>query len=204
MRRGVEEATKISFKKHEAGHQDFSALPEGSWDHFELPFERAKEMLDSLLDWRALKPWSYRKIIGYLLRSQDDYGDVFQLNKFASAHADWKPFLCACSRIQREADRRSLYKKKKTFRRNRLPSTRLRTSWAVRSKTSARSRAYCLLKQKESEKKQKLLDAFDFRAQDKDRTKQVVDELDTKIAELNAERYSLNQNRKKITHITRR
>ncbi|HTW48431.1 MAG TPA: hypothetical protein VMD92_10795 [Acidobacteriaceae bacterium] len=93
VRRGVEEATKISFKKHEAGHQDFSELPESGWDHFELPFERAKEMLDSLLDWRALKPWSYRKIIGYLLRSQDDYGDVFQLNKFASAHADWKPFL---------------------------------------------------------------------------------------------------------------
>jgi len=93
VRRGVEEATRISFKKHEASHQDFSVLSESGWDHFELPFERAKEMLDSLLDWRALKPWSYRKIIGYLLRSQDDYGDVFQLKKFAAAHADWKPFL---------------------------------------------------------------------------------------------------------------
>ena len=27
LRRGVEEATKISFKRHEAGHQDLSALP---------------------------------------------------------------------------------------------------------------------------------------------------------------------------------
>jgi uncharacterized protein YydD (DUF2326 family) len=64
VRRGVEEATKVSFKKHQASHQDFTALAESSWDHFELPFERAKEMLDSLLDWRALKPWSYRKAIG--------------------------------------------------------------------------------------------------------------------------------------------
>jgi uncharacterized protein YydD (DUF2326 family) len=93
VRRGVEEATKISFKKHEAGHQDFTSLPDSAWDHLDLPFERAKEMLDSLLDWRALKPWSYRKEIGYLLRSQDDYGNVFHLNKFAAAHADWKPFL---------------------------------------------------------------------------------------------------------------
>ncbi len=93
VRRGVEEATKISFKKHEASHQDFTSLPDSAWDHFELPFDRAKEMLDSLLDWRALKPWSYRKEIGYLLRSQDDYRDVFHLNKFASAHSDWKPFL---------------------------------------------------------------------------------------------------------------
>jgi uncharacterized protein YydD (DUF2326 family) len=61
VRRGVEEATRISFKKHEARGQDFAALPDGGWDHFELPFERAKDMLDSLLDWRSLKPWSYRK-----------------------------------------------------------------------------------------------------------------------------------------------
>src|SRR5580704_17976421 len=93
VRRGVEEATKISFKKHEAGHQDFTSLANSGWDHFELPFDRAREMLDSLLDWRALKPWPYRKEIGYLLRAQDDYRDVFHLNKFAAAHSDWKPFL---------------------------------------------------------------------------------------------------------------
>jgi uncharacterized protein YydD (DUF2326 family) len=55
-----------------------------------------------------------------------------------------------------------------------------------------------LLKQKEAEKKQKLLDAFDFRAHDKDSTKQLVDDIDERIASLNTERYSLNQNRKKI------
>src|ERR1039457_1659406 len=41
VRRGVEEASKISFKKHEASHQDFSSLPDTSWDHLDLPFERA-------------------------------------------------------------------------------------------------------------------------------------------------------------------
>jgi uncharacterized protein YydD (DUF2326 family) len=55
-----------------------------------------------------------------------------------------------------------------------------------------------LLKQQEADKKQKLLDAFDFRNQDKTRTKQLVDEIDERIAMLNAERYSLNQRRKKI------
>src|SRR6185437_6419643 len=93
IRRSVEEASKISFKKHEASHQDFTALPDADWDHVQLPFERAQDMLDSLLDWRALKPWSYRKAIGYLLRSQEDFGNVFHLSKFASAHSDWKPFL---------------------------------------------------------------------------------------------------------------
>src|SRR5260221_4435964 len=33
IRRSVEEATKISFKRHEAGHQDLSVLPIAEWDH---------------------------------------------------------------------------------------------------------------------------------------------------------------------------
>ena len=55
-----------------------------------------------------------------------------------------------------------------------------------------------LLKQQEAAKKQQLLDAFDFRAPDKSRTKQLVDDIDQKIAALNTERYSLTQNRKRI------
>lgn len=93
VRRGVEDATKISFKKHKIGNQDFTALQEQEWDHLDLPFERAKDLLDGILDLRALKPWSFRKGLGYLLRSQDDFKDVFQLRKFASSHADWKPYL---------------------------------------------------------------------------------------------------------------
>ena len=77
VRRSVEEASKISFKKHQAGHQDFSALPMLEWDHQDVPFDRARDLLDGLLDLRALKPWSFRKGLGYLLRSQDDFRDLF-------------------------------------------------------------------------------------------------------------------------------
>ena len=93
IRRSVGEPTKVSFKKHEAGQQDFFSLSIQEWDHQEIAFERARDLLDGLLDLRALKPWSYRKGLGYLLRSQEDYREVFQLRKFASKHADWKPFL---------------------------------------------------------------------------------------------------------------
>lgn len=197
VRRGVEEATKISFKKHEASHQDFSTLPEGSWDHFELPFDRAREMLDSLLDWRALNPWSYRKIIGYLLRSQDDYGDVFQLKKFAAAHADWKPFLAHILGFNAKLIE-DHYGKEEDLQNKQATVNTIMNELGGSVEDLSKIEGLLLLKQKEAEKKQTLLDAFDFRSQDKDRTKQVVDELDRKIAELNAERYSLNQNRRKI------
>lgn len=42
------------------------------------------------------------------------------------------------------------------------------------------------------------LDSFDFRDQDKAKTKDLVDQIDQEIADLNAERYTLMYNRKKI------
>jgi uncharacterized protein YydD (DUF2326 family) len=92
IRRSVEEPTKISVKKHAHPDKDFVELRDASWDH-SVGFEKAKELLDALFDLRDIKPWSYRKLLGYLLRTQDDFRDVFHLRKFAGPHANWKPFL---------------------------------------------------------------------------------------------------------------
>ena len=197
VRRGVEDASKISFKKHEGRHQDFSALADGAWDHFELPFERAQEMLDSLLDWRALKPWSYRRELGYLLRSQDDYRDVFQLQRFVGAHSDWKPFLAHILGFNEDLVR-MYYEKEEELTKKQETVQIIMSELGGSVEDISKVEGILLLKQKEVEKKQKLLDAFDFRAQDKGRTKELVDEIDGRIADLNALRYSLTQNRKKI------
>ena len=53
-----------------------------------------------------------------------------------------------------------------------------------------------LLKGKDADKKQKLLDAFDFRKQDKDEIKNLVEDINQRIADLNSERYSLNMSLK--------
>lgn len=197
VRRGIEEASKISFKKHEARHQDFSAIGDAGWDHFELPFDRAKDMLDSLLDWRALKPWDYRRELGYLLRSQDDYRDVFQLQKFLSGHSDWKPFLAHTLGFDGQIIELH-YKKEQELEEKQQVVQAIMTELGGSVEDISKIEGILLLKHKESERKQKLLDAFDFRAQDKERTKQLVDEIDERIAELNSERYSLNQNKRKI------
>ena len=197
IRRGVEEATKISFKKHEAGHQDFSSLPISGWDHQDVAFERARDLLDGLLDWRALKPWSYRKGLGYLLRSQEDFREVFQLRKFASKHADWKPFLAHM--LGFDAQLIALhYEKEEELSKKQATEQTIKTELGGSIEDISKVEGILLLKQKEAEKKQELLDAFDFRAQDKDKTKQLVDGVDERIAALNSERYSLAQNRKKI------
>lgn len=197
IRRGVEEATKISFKRHEAGHQDFSILPLADWDHRDMPFDRARDLLDGLLDWRALKPWAFRKGLGYLLRSQDDFRDVFHLRKFASAHSDWKPFLAHVLGFDAQLVAQH-YKKEEQLAERQATAQTIKNELGGSIEDISKIEGILLLKQKEAEKKQKLLDAFDFRAQDKDHTKQLVDDIDERIASLNAERYSLNQNKKKI------
>lgn len=197
IRRSVADATKISFKKHKAGRQDFSNLPASGWDHQDVPFDRAKDLLDGLLDWRVMKPWSYRKALGYLLRSQEDYREVFQLRKFASKHSDWKPFLAHIMGFDARlvADH---YEKEQELSRKQETAQTIKAELGGSIEDISKIEGILLLKQKDAEKKQKLLDAFDFRAQDKNRTKQLVDEVDDHIAHLNAERYSLSQNRKKV------
>lgn len=197
IRRSVKEATKISFKRHQAGHQDLSGLALTDWDHVNMPFERARELLDGVLDWRAIKPWAYRKGLGYLLRSQDDFRDVFHLRKFAAAHSDWKPFLAHVLGFDAQLIVEHYEKEEQLSKKQAIAQT-IKNELGGSIEDISKIEGILLLKQKEAEKKQTLLDAFDFRTQDKDSTKQLVDDIDVKIASLNAERYSYNQTKKKI------
>jgi len=197
VRRSVRNASKISFKKHEARGQDLTGLSESEWDHTEIPFKRAVKLLDSFLDWRALKPWSYRKGLGYQLRSQDDYKHVFHLAKFMGMHSDWKPFLAhllgfnaALIDLQ--------YKKEKELEKKKEIEKTIERELGGSIEDISKIEGILSLKQRDAEKKQKLLDAFDFRSPDKKHTKELVDEINKGIASLNTERYSLSYRKKKI------
>lgn len=197
VRRSVSEASKIAFKKHVARHQDMSTLSDMEWDHVDVPFERAKELLDSLLNWRALKPWHYRKGLGYFLRSQEDFRDVFHLRKFANSHADWKPFLAHILGFDAELMNRH-YAKEDELKEKEQKATTIRQELGGEIEDAGKIDGLLLLKQQEVDKKQALLDAFDFRTQDKAETKQLVDQVEERIAALNQRRYALTHNRKKV------
>ena len=198
VRRGVEEATKISFKKHEASYQDFTGLPEADWDHVDLPFDRARGMLDSLLDWRAVSPWDYRKGLGYQLRGQDDFQEVFQLRRFGvGKHKNWKPYVAHILGFDYKLIERH-YEKQEQLDEKKATAETVKTELGGSVDDISKIEGILLLKQKDAAKKQKLLDAFDFRQQDKELTKQLVDEIDARIGALNSQRYSLNQTKKKI------
>ncbi|MCW7762926.1 DUF2326 domain-containing protein [Photorhabdus luminescens] len=197
IRRDVAQASKIRFKKHQEKNQDYSLLPTEQWDHEDVSFDKAKELLDSLLDLSVIKPWSYRNSIGYLIRSQDDYSDVFQLRKFRSKDASWKPYLSHILGFNAELIKEH-YEKEKALEEKQTTEKTVKKELGGSLEDISKIEGILLLKKKDAEKKQELLDVFDFRQQDKEKTKVLVEEIDEEIASLNQERYSLNQSRKKI------
>ena len=196
VRRSVEEPSKISFKKHLGRGQDYTDLPESNWDHQDVPFDRAKSLLDGLLDLRAVKPWHYRSGLGYLLRGQDDFGDIFHLKKFSGNHDEWKPYLAHL--LGFDADLISEHYRKENVLEAKQHDAAVVKRELAETDDISKVEGLLLLKQTDAEKKQRFLDSFDFRTQDKEKTKQLVDGIDQEIARLNSERYSLTQNRKKI------
>ena len=197
VRRGVKDASRIAFKRHRHVHQNFSSLPDRKWDHFDVPYDRAKEMLDSYLDWRALKPWHYRKGLGYFLRSQEDFGDVFHLRRFANSHAEWKPFLAHILGFNASLIE-SHYGKEAELKDTEAKIEIVRQEMGGPVADASKIDGILLLKKQEVDRKQALLDKFDFRTEDKAETKVLVDKVDERIGTLNARRYSLMLNRKKI------
>lgn len=195
--RGVKDGTKISFMRHANGHQDLSSLSLFQWDHQNVPFDRAKELLDGMLDWRNLKPWPFRMGLGYLLRSQDDFRDVFHLRKFASSHADWKPFLAHILGFDEQLVVRH-YEQEVLLDEKQTRAQTIKGELGGSIEDISKIEGLLLLKQNDVEKKQRLLDSFDFHTIDKDRTKSLVEEIDVNIASLNTLRYSLNLSKKKI------
>lgn len=195
IRRGVTDATRISIKKHNDSHQDFTQL--AHWDHENVPFDKAKEILDSILNFYFIKPWQYRKILGYLLRSQDDYRDVFQLRKFASKHKDWKPFLAHILGFNSDLIVKH-YELEAKLKNAQDRETIVKQELGGSIEDISRVDGLLLLKQQDVNERQQLLDKFDFHSADQEKTKKLVDELDLQIATLNKNRYSLDFNRKKI------
>lgn len=197
IRRSVAEPSRISFVRSTDQKQDFTSLKDEEWDHLNVPFERAVKLLDGILDLEAIKPWSFRKGLGYQLRTQIDYQDVFQLEKNAGKHSEWKPYLAQL--IGLNANQISdCYEKEDLLDDVKNKENVIKSELGNSIEDISKIEGLLLLKNNEAEKKQRQLDAFDFRSIDKQKTKLVIDDLDERIANLNSNRYSLSQRKKRI------
>lgn len=95
VRRSVENPNSIAIKKHEEPKQSFVELSDDEWDHESLTTVEGIKLLDAFFNIRILSPsYDYRKALTYFLRTQGDFQDELQLQKFQKGKDKyWKPFV---------------------------------------------------------------------------------------------------------------
>jgi uncharacterized protein YydD (DUF2326 family) len=188
VRRSVKEPTKIAFKMHPkrlpVGAP--AGVPNVSWDHIDVALDRAVQLLDGHLGLTAIKPFAYRSGVGYFLRTQGDYRDLFQLAKTSEApDKDWKPYLAKLFGIDPDLVMRKYkldeevaeLKKRADEIQQSVPSIRTRNLNELRMDVSSRRE---LLSETEGR-----IDRFKFAQEELRISKAVAGELEAEDVDLN-------------------
>jgi len=188
IRRSVAEQTKISFKTHDEKHQNF--LECDKWDDTNVSFDKAKKLLNRYLAFDVLPDRDYRKTITYFLRTQKDYDDVFQLSKNFK-HKDWKPLLLDLLGFKGEIAN-SKYTLEESREEKSKTISDLQKHFAVDTNEIDRIKGLIEIKSEEYNELQVKVDNFDFYAREKELNQELVESVETEIAENNALSYNLN------------
>ncbi|MFN0130724.1 MAG: DUF2326 domain-containing protein [Verrucomicrobiales bacterium] len=190
IRRSAAETTKIAFKRHQHRWRNLVDLPEAEWDHWRETFDNAVMLLDSLLAFTPIKPWSFRRGLGYFLRGQNDYGNVFQLHKFgAGKHKDWKPYIV---RVLGFDDSLLIAKYEADANVSKLQATaaELQAEITIRPKDFDKLRASIAVKRDEVESKVRAIDVFEFHGQEAELAREAAETIEFEIVANNTLLYN--------------
>lgn len=199
IKRGIENNSKISFTTHNEPCQDFTTVSDEHWKHQEVAIGKAKILLDSWMNFTSLNNYNYRKIIGYLIRTQEDFSNVFQLNKFKRGKdIDWKPYVADLLGFNGSLAKNS-YEKNTEINKIKDSITIISPSGSENiSQELSKIDSKLLLRQNELTETRSFVDKFDFQEIDQESISQLVEDIDSKISELNMQEYTI---RNKISHI---
>lgn len=88
--RSIDNASKISFVKNTISRK-YDISKKDDWLFYNLSFEKAKQYFNSELNYSVQNDYNFRKGIGYFLRNNYEYLDLFKLNP-QSKNKDWLPY----------------------------------------------------------------------------------------------------------------
>lgn len=197
IRRSVAEHSRIAFRHHVEPLRNFADSPDAEWDHVSVPFGRAQQILDGILDLRAIKPWSFRMPVSYALRTQKDFNDVFQLDKFKGTHAEWKPYIAHLLGFDAGLVQEN-YQLSREIGGLQETIDSIRTELLGVDISLDTIEGLLTLKSEEAENLSARIEVFDFQLADSVVNKELVDNLDRQIGAANQQRYYLSVSRDKI------
>lgn len=172
---------------------DATDIPADEWLHVGLGVAPAKRLLDGFFGFSVISPYNYRDIMGYVLREQDDYGDVFHLQKFRGKHKEWKPFLAQLLGLDAQLTV-DLYDE---IERGAALDSEIARHRAESGDSNdadvARIEGVISIRSRDLEELTRTLDTFDFSHADAEATHEIVERVESEIAQRNEETYQLTQ-----------
>lgn len=201
IKRTVAESSKVSLKLSDSSVNGFE-IPK-SWDFENLTIDEAMEKFNELLsfDFFKLNPGlDYRDTINYSLRVPDDgdYADLFKLSKFTFDEKKWKTFMFSLLGFENS----SVIEKYKIEEEIKLKGKIIKEQedgFNINSNQKDEIEGFLQVLNKSKDEKIKELDSLNFYNQDNRLIIELVDEIETKISELNKHSYNLQFEVKKIT-----
>ena len=201
IKRTVIESSKISLKFSDKSVDGFE-IPL-SWDFENITIDEAMEKLNEFLDFDFFKlnpELDYRDLINYSLRVPDDgdYADLFKLSKFTFDEKKWKTFMFSLlgfdnsSVIEKYRVEEEIKQKEKVIKEQ-------EEGFNISSNQKDEIEGFLQVLTKSKAEKIQELDSLNFYNQDDRLIIELVDEIETKISELNKLSYNLQFEVKKIT-----
>lgn len=188
IRREVDLPTKISFKETTIST---NLIDDNQWDISNISIKKAIETLNDYLAFDVIKQWDYRKSVTYFLRSQKDYNDIFQLSKFSKGQdIYWKPFMFDLlgfngDLLMQKYDNDKKIEEQKKF------INQIKNQFSVDTEEIDKIKGAIDLKRDEQNSLQSQIDNFNFYQQERNLNKELVENIENKIAVLNSAEYNM-------------
>lgn len=198
IRRSVECPTKISLKKHVFGGQDFSETPLAEFEHSDIGFDKSKELVDAILNLKDIAPFDFRDALGYALRVQNDYHDVFRLQKNSRAKdVYWKPYLAKILGFDQELLEKK-YHIDSELETKLSEETRLKSELIGFADEMDKLEGILLVKTEEARKFEHEIDVYNFEVSDTEINKELVEKIESQVSNFNERRYILSKQKKRV------
>ncbi len=199
IRRSIAKNTQIYLKKHITGNQNFRYLEDDDWDYAKLALDKAKLLLDGLLNLTAIGPWNYRTAISYALRSQNDFKEIFQLSKFGRGRdIQWKPYIGHLLGFNSDNLKLNYELKATIDKLTKQLGDLQREIGLYQGDEEEMLHDFLDLKRKEAGSLEEQLDSLNFNDADSLAVEELAEEIDDELEELNRVRYYISSNLKKL------
>ncbi len=191
--RSVDAKGPVSILTSTVDVPDATELEIDQWSHVGLGISPAKRLLDGLFGFSVISPYDYRDIMGYVLREQDDYSDVFHLRKFRGKHREWKPFLAHLLGFNAELTVELYDQVDEEEKLDQAIYHHQREAGTADNADVGKLDGIIAIRTRELDQFQSTLDTFDFSRADAEATEDLVEDIEEKIAAGNEEAYRLSQ-----------